>query len=304
MKHSKFLFAGIVLAGALLTMFIACTKDTTPPKPPVHDTVTITHRDTTQIIDTLYGTKPDSTVNLKKGLLLYLPFSGNIADSSGNNNPTTAIGNVLTYDAHGWANNAFGATGNGEKIYVTNNGSIKFDTAWALSLGFMVNVNKSQTYISMVDPTTGNGPSFNFGNTLAAYTQYLACGSGDISTDCGSPGVVNNYNITDSTTFTPVPGSWYNAIVQYHRGTIKIYINGILISTKTGQGTQALNCLNSKVVIGNWWDGYPVNNSMSLNGKLDNIRLYNRVLTPHEIVALASNYQVTSNSARPGLRTH
>jgi hypothetical protein len=40
-----------------------------------------------------------------------------------------------------------------------------------------------------------------------------------------------------------------------------------------------------------------------MNGKLDNVRLYNRVLTPHEIAALSSNYQVTSNSQRPAVRT-
>jgi len=289
------------VAGFLLLIFsISCTKN--PVTPPVHDTVTVVKHDTTITNDTLYATRPDSTVNLAKGLLLYLPFSGNIADSSGNNNQTTAYGSVLTYDAHGWANNAFGATGNGEKILVTNNGSIKFDTAWALSCGFMVNTNKSQTYISMVDPATGNGPSFNFGNSVAGYPQWLACGSGDISTDCGTPGAVNGYNITDTTGLTPVPGSWYNAIVQYHRGTLKIYINGVLISTKIGQGTQALLCPNSKVVIGNWWNDPSYNGSM--NGKLDNIRLYNRVLTPHEIAALSSNYQVTSTSVKPGLQKH
>ena len=304
MRSTKVLTMVTVLTGSLFTLFIACTKNTNPT-PPIHDTTTVIKHDTTKLTDTLYTPpKPDSTVNLTKGLLLYLPFSGNIADSSGNGNPTTAVGNVLTYDAHGYANNAFGATGNGEKIYVTNNGSIKFDTAWAISLGFMVNDVRPETYISMVDPATGNGPSFNFGNTLAYYPYYLACGSGDITLDCSSIGAVNNYNITDSSTFSPVPGAWYNGIVQYYRGTIKIYINGKLLATKIGSGTEALLCPNSKIVIGNWWDGNPANNSMNLNGKLDNIRLYNRVLTPHEIVALSSNYQITSNSVKPGLKTH
>jgi hypothetical protein len=292
MKKMRLLTAAGMAAFAALIFSVGCTKGTTPIPPPVHDTVVV------------YGSRPDTTVNLTKGLLLYLPFSGDIADSSGNNNPTQAVGTVLGYDAHGYANNAFNATGAGERIYVTNNGSIKFDTAWAISLGFMVNVNKSQTYISMVDPVTGTGPSFNFGNTLAAYPQYLASGSGDITTDCGTFGIVNNYNITDSTTFSPVPGSWYNAVVQYHRGTIKTYINGTLISTKVGQGTLALNCPNSKVVIGEWWNGNPPDNSMSMNGKLDNIRLYNRVLTPGEISYLSQHYQVTSNSVKPGVETN
>lgn len=308
MNRTKILSVAGVFSLCLWIFSIACTKNPIPT-PSVHDTVTVIKHDTalkhdtTVRKDTIYGTKPDSTVNLTKGLLLYLNFTGNIADSSGNNNPTTAVGNVLTYDAHGYANNAFGATGNGERIYVTNNGSIKFDTAWAISLGFMVNDYRSETYISMVDPATGQGPSFNFGNTLATL-PYLACGTGDVSTACNSIGIVNNLNITDSTNFTPVPGSWYNAVVIYHKGTVQIYINGTLISTKVGSGTRALLCPAAKVVIGKWWDGNPPDNLMNMNGKLDNVRLYNRVLTPHEIALLSSNYQVTSNSVKPPLRSH
>jgi hypothetical protein len=296
MRPSIILSAAATFAGSIF-LFFACTKNSNPT-PPVHDTVSVVKHDTTIKNDTLSGAKPDPTVNLARGLLLYLPFSGNIADSSGNGNPTTAVGNVLTYDAHGYANNAFGSDGS-EKIYVTNNGSIQFDTAWALSTGFMVNDFRPESYISMEDPATGRNPSFNFGNTLATL-PYLACGTGDVTTGCGSYASVNSYNITDSTNFIPQPGNWYNAIVIYHKGTVQTYINGTLISTKSGSGTQALLCTTSKVVIGAGWDGGP----QGLNGKLDNIRLYNRVLTPHEIVALSSNYQITSNSVKPGLRTH
>ena len=279
----------------------SCTKNSTPP---VTDTVTIVKNDTTIKVqtDTLYATKPDSTVNLTEGLLVYLNFSGNIADSSGNNNTTQAVGNVLTYDEHGYANNAFGATGNGERIYVTNNGSIQYDTAWSISLAFMVNDNRLETFVSMVDPTNAEGPTFNFGTVVSSPAYYLACGSGDATTDCSSFAPVNNYNITDTTYWVPNPGSWYKAVVIYHKGTIQTYINGTLISTKVGSGAAALLCPNSQLVIGNWWNGNPPNNSMSMSGKLDNIRLYNRVLTPHEIAALSSNYQVTSNSQRPVLR--
>src|ERR1700753_4486027 len=121
MTKTKLLIGGGMIAFVGLIFAIGCTKGTTPIPPPIHDTI--------------YAPKPDTAVNLTKGLLLYLPFSGNIADSSGNGNPTTAVGNVLGYDAHGYANSAFNATGAGERIYVTNNGSIKFDTAWTLSTG-------------------------------------------------------------------------------------------------------------------------------------------------------------------------
>src|SRR6185369_13332776 len=35
---------------------------------------------------------PTPIADLRRGLLLYLPFNGSIADSSGNNNPTQIVG--------------------------------------------------------------------------------------------------------------------------------------------------------------------------------------------------------------------
>ncbi|TDW97181.1 LamG domain-containing protein [Dinghuibacter silviterrae] len=240
----------------------------------------------------------DTTVNLTKGLLLYLPFSGNIADSSGNNNPTTAIGSVLTYDAHGYANNAFGATGNGERVIVTNNGSIKFDTAYSLSFGVMVNDNRPEYYIAMVNPTVAKGVNFVIGSVVGPTTQ-LAMGTEDTTVGCEGNATNDALNKVDSTGFIPVPGAWYNVIGIYHKGLIQVYVNGQLISSAHSTGSVSNCCQSSNIVIGAWWN----QDLQSLNGKLDNIRLYNRVLTPHEIAKLASNYQVTSNSIKPAAQT-
>jgi Concanavalin A-like lectin/glucanases superfamily len=303
-----------ILTIALAVLFfgmvftISCTKNATPT-PPIHDTITVVKNDTTikndttYLVqnDTLYYSKPDSTVNLTKGLLVYLNFTGNIVDSSGNGNPTTSVGSVLTYDEHGYANNAFGGDGS-SYVIVSNNGSIQFDTAWSLSVAFMVNDSRPETYVSMVDQSTGQGPSFNFGNTLATSPYYLACGSGDVSTDCSSIGQVNNYNITDTTYWLPNPGSWYKAVVIYHKGTLQTYINGTLISTKVGSGTAGLLCPNSQVIVGAWTTAYG-GSGQPINGKLDNVRLYNRVVTPHEIAWLSTSFQVTSNNLRRGVRT-
>ena len=291
------------LAVLALAVPVGCAKTTTT----VTDTVTVIKNDTTikikndttinTLTDTVYGAKPDSTVNLTKGLLVYLNFSGNIVDSSGNNNPTTAVGNVLTYDAHGYANSAFGGNGGTTAVLVTNNGSIQFDTAYSLSYGFMVNNTSAQTFVSMINNSTGEAPSFTTGMTLPGVSSFIF-GSEDESLGCNAYGTNDNIDIADTTGFLPVPGAWYNAICIYHRGTNMVYINGQLISTKVGQGTLANLCPSSQIVIGNWWNG-----SQGMNGKLDNVRLYNRVLTPHEIVALSSNYQITSNSQQRQVRT-
>lgn len=296
-----------VFAVLFVAFTMGCAKNTTP-QPRLHDTVTVIKndtllkKDTVKITDTLNICKPDSTVNLSKGLLLYLPFSNSIADSSGNGNPTQSSGGtVLTTDRNGYSNNAFGANGLGEEVLVTNNGSIQFDTAYSLSFAFMLNSYGSQTFVSFVDPLTGNGPSFNIGmGTTILNGQYLDLGLSDATSGCNNSGFYDPNKILDTTSFVPTLNVWYNAIYIYHRGTIQIYVDGTLVSTKKGSGSTANLCPASKFIVGAWWNG----GKQGINGKLDNIRLYNRVLTAKEIIVLSENYLVNANRYQPAVRTH
>lgn len=234
------------------------------------------------------STPSASDVNLKKGLLAYFPFDGNMADSSGNGNATTAVGGAtLTYDEHGYANSAFGGTGNGERILVTNNGSIKFDTAFTVSYNFMVRSLSKQAFLSMVINTTGIAPSFITGINTSNVT-YLDFGAVDSAVGCTGSGA--GYTISNVSSFTPQPESWYNYIAIYHKGVTQIYVNGKLISSLTGASNKADLCPDAQLVIGGWWQNDPI----SINGKLDDIRLYNRVLNADEIAELAQDFQATN----------
>jgi hypothetical protein len=301
MKNNKLLLV-IVICGAFAFAIPAGCSKTATPQPPIHDTVTLVRNDTTinTQTDTLYGSKPDSTVNLTRGLLLYLPFSGSIADSSGNANPTQALnGASLTYDAHGYANNAFGGNGYNQVIQVTNNGSIVFDTALSVSVDFMTtDLNTRHAFLTMVNYVDGSGPSFGISTSIPANTSLFDVGMIDNSIGCSNYGP-NINPLTDTTAFVPVLGAWYNAIATFQSGTLNVYINGTLIGTKVTTLRELNLCPTASVIVGGWWSGDPI----GLAGEVDNVRIYNRVLTPHEIAALASNYQVTSNSQRPALRT-
>jgi len=287
-KSFNFTFLGLALLGFLT----ACNKNSNPA-PPIHDTVTVVKTDTVTV-----PPPPDPTVNLTKGLLLYLPFNGSIADSSGNNNPTYADGgDVLTYDAHGYANSAFGGTGTGQRVIVVNNGSIQFDTAYSLSFDFMTTqpgAVERQSLLGMVDTATGYGPTFNV--TMSLGTSNLYFGAADITLGCGSAfkgSVIDPTDMTD-TSFVPQLNTWCNVICIYHKGAGTVYVNGQQSGFSQSTGTTANYCLNSSIVVGGWWNG----DQASLNGKMDEFRLYNRVLTPHEIAALSQHYQVTSESVQ------
>ncbi|HEY4064271.1 MAG TPA: LamG domain-containing protein [Puia sp.] len=281
----------LVAGFAALGLFYACAKNATPALP-IHDTVTVHKTDTLIKTDTFL--KPVDTPNLKIGLLLYLPFNGSFADSSGNANPTLVVaGASLTYDMHGYANAAFGGTGNGERIKVSNNGSIKFDTAYSISYDFMQRAVNYQVHLSMVNTSNGYGPTFLTGTSVPGMPNFDVAGN-DTLAGCDNTGLGQPNRLNDTTGFIPQMESWYNAILIYHKGSLQTYINGKLISTKTGNGTKALLCPSSQIVIGGWWDGGP----LSLNGKLDEVRLYNRVLNAKEIAWLSRNFQPTSTKVR------
>jgi len=312
MRPAKLISFAAVFTCSIL-VFFSCVKNSNPV-PPVHDTVTVVKHDTTVKNDTLYGVKPDSTVNLTKGLVLYLPFNGSFADSSVYHSAVTAIGGAtLDYDMHGYANSAFNATGAGERLVVANTGAYKVDTAFSVSLDFMMrssayyyggyDFSGLQVFLSIVNVSTGTGPTFDLGMTIPTSPQYFAFGvSGAQGNDCSGYGANGAYNISDTTQFTPQLGAWYNAICVYQKNTVSIYINGKLMSTQSNPNvSSALFCNDANFVIGGWWNGGNSGNE-NLRGKLDEVRFYNRVLTPHEITYLARNFQINSNRQAPGVR--
>jgi Concanavalin A-like lectin/glucanases superfamily len=232
---------------------------------------------------------PPVATTLKQGLLLYLPFNGSIADSSGNNNPDTAYnGAALTTDQNGKPNSAFGNNGTSAVIVVTNNGSIQFDTTLSVSLNFMVNTTYGRnTFLSMVNPVNAYGPTFTEGLIVPNLSNFDA-GVDDSTDGCNNTNQYDLANTNDTTGFIPQPNVWYNSVFTYNHGTLSVYINGQLTGTKTlPYGAHVLNvCPDSKIMVGCWWYSDPA----YLNGKVDEIRLYNRVLNSDEIAYLSQGF--------------
>ncbi|HRH36171.1 MAG TPA: hypothetical protein PKY12_13990, partial [Catalimonadaceae bacterium] len=83
---------------------------------------------------------------------------------------------------------------------------------------------------------------------------------------CSSPNV----------TSTVSPGTgWNHVTMTYSSGDQKMYLNGILVGTGTGTGSMGNNA-SKPLILGNWLGN-------SLNGNLDEIRIWNMVLTQSQI---------------------
>jgi len=91
---------------------------------------------------------------------------------------------------------------------VTNNGSIKFDTAFSLSLSFMERVvNVDQTLAAMVNTADAKAASLYLGNSTAISSAIWF--GVPRNADCNG---YSTHDATDTTNFIPQPEAWYNLI--------------------------------------------------------------------------------------------
>jgi hypothetical protein len=240
----------------------------------------------TNIIGTAYGnqisfTTSKQTTNpiiesLNYGLVAYYPFNGNANDESGNGNDGTVIGASLVPDRFNNLNKAYFLNGINNYIRMQKPGPIGNPT---VSISFWLNsVNqKSEAIISWGD----NGKT---GNDFRVY-QNGRC-SGSIAFDTFDSAI--NYQLGDFT------NSWNHFVVIYDGAVApnvfssKVYVNGISAATTCfTQNLGVTNILGSNpITIGRYHgtvqEGF-------LNASIDDIRIYNRVLTQEEINYLANN---------------
>jgi hypothetical protein len=209
------------------------------------------------------------------GLVAWYPFTGNANDESGNGNNGTVNGATLTTDRFGNVNKAYSFDGVNDFIG-TNLSGITGQNSRTISFWFNSNNNTSgiKTMVgygehasavpqgSRFDCTIENGrPSIDIGYTFASYTVN---------------NVQNNWKF-----YTVAYASSYGTTVQ----AINLYIDGVL--------QQNPSILNTSISIntGNLYKvffGAPYTNPSgnSFNGNLDDIGIWNRVLTQQEITAL------------------
>jgi hypothetical protein len=215
------------------------------------------------------GTEAISYDGVTSGLVGWWKFDDGYGsttiDSSGNNNTGTwngtPIGTAGTYYAPGKVGQYAGAF-DGASTYVQTNLAPSGYTGITMSAWVQLNATGSYPMILSYGTNSDNVLE------LRGYA-----GTGEIQLTAR----VNNVGVTDSVS---VVGQGWQFFVGISNGTtFTLYKNGLLIGTST----QAHN-LNSTTPfrIGNRSDGGPY----SWNGLIDDVRVYNRALSPTEITQI------------------
>ena len=215
------------------------------------------------------------------GLVGWWGFNGNAQDGSGNGNHGTVIGATLTTDRFGNQNAAYSFNGSSSHIKVNNSSSLE---SVNLSISFWIQStgNQFQQVFYKVSPNTALNETYSVPlNLLQPGTINF-----DLKNNNCNPGLGWQY----SSSFIGPVSNWSYFTLVHDGSTSKIYRNGQLLNSFS-RTFLISNCPGGDLLIGCDWQ---FNNK--LNGKLDDIGIWNRALTPQEITNLYNSQIPTQTS--------
>jgi len=219
-----------------------------------------------------------SQINLSAGLRAKYDFSGNANDLSGNNFNGVNNGATLTFDRFGNPNSAFAFDGIGAFIDISNFASMIPGTEMSLSIWVKADGVKSQGLV-ILEPD-------NITDRFFAGVYYSHNGVSSTFWDFGN--ITTNGRLGEVGTYFQSGWEHYVFIVSASQNFMQVYRNGYLKLMKT-DFTSIINKNRSLNIGGGIAGASPTN--CFFQGSLDDIRIYNRVLNPTEIMCLYNGYE-------------
>jgi len=260
MKYPESLYSGSSLAFSRVNYLIRLTEKRT--------------RDLKQWLDTTASTpSPNKCEDLDRpdladGLVAFYPFNGNAIDISGNDNNGTVNGATLVANRLGRPSSAYSFSGQSNWITIPNSPSI--DITGPISICGWLKASSNDSFMVVL----GKDGDYQSGQRswhVGIYKRMLRF----------SPNTPNLQDIYSN----PFPDGftdWTQFAVTYDLSTVKFYINGKLNASVPCSGR--LNSITQPLRIGVLNPEYP--GYWYFDGVLDDIRIYNRILSLAEIQAL------------------
>ncbi len=229
----------------------------------------------------VFGKTP-AQINLTQGLLLYLPFTGNANDASGNTNVAVVNGPVLTADRFGAPNSAYYFDGVDDFIALTGGSGMKpsFPMSFSAWINITSNINGVNNFFN--NDYLDNSFYGVWGNFSGSAGYYFAGNVGD----GGAPGPTNRKSKISNVAINL--GTWYHvAAVIYSETNMRLFINCEEVSAYyDGTGGPLVYSTTGIAVVGKGDGGGANIPPTFINANIDELRFYNRALNDTEIVAL------------------
>ena len=218
-----------------------------------------------------WGTNGGSSIIVTDGLISYYPFTGNAEDGWGNADGTVD-GATLTNGVSGAEDTAYYF--DDDRITLSTNLNSSLDGSTNFSLAMWLHSDA----IGDVDEVFGSWASGQkkIGYYLyASGKQFLSVSpnGGSTTTGNGTTGIA--------------AGSWQHIAVAFNSGAVTFYVNGILAGTDTGLATDAYASANPYSI--GWWYGDSAA-ANSFEGRIDEVRIYDNVITSNNVYLLAHEF--------------
>lgn len=221
--------------------------------------------------DMVFTTLPSLLLPPTNGLVAYYPFNGNANDESENGNNGTVNGATLTVDRLGSVNSAYSFNGTSNN-YITVNFSTPLNTSEYSGITI-------SSWCKLHDLSTPANPynilSLSDNNLEGIWITYE------------NPKFKSDNGLVDNPVFAlndANVNAWYNVVITIDNSnhSLKLYLNDIFQDEKTQESYMPLA---TKLLIG--YHNSPVwGLGWYMNGIVDDIRIYDRVLSDAEILQL------------------
>lgn len=193
---------------------------------------------------------PTTPTAPRTGLVAEFLFSGDGSDTSGNGYNGTVNGPTLVADRFGHDASAYNFDGVNDVI--TTTATNHFANGNLLSVSLWIKVA-----------------------ALPASLEYFViCKDFGVWLDGGSLGLAISVPATNSASGAVTAGTWHHLLGTYDGTNVVVYIDGVHAQTTNHPGN--ISGLNSALVFGTFASAY-------FAGTLDDVRIYNRVVTAAEI---------------------
>ena len=212
------------------------------------------------------------------GLMAYYPLNGNADDVSGNGNTGVVSGAVPTANRHGTPNSALWFDGVNDNITIPSSPSLH--PIDQMTIAFWIRVDRMQNnYLSVLTKSNPANPlssreyrvDLKFGGPVYYYFQVHSAGDG------------YEQHTVFSNNLSGHEWMFFTAVIDRQNHVMKTYVNGVL-NVETDDSYSSFNTNDDPLMIAMESETWPDHSPFL--GALDEIRLYNRALTPPEIQAL------------------
>ena len=220
---------------------------------------------------TIYAQVP--TYVPTNGLVGYWPFNGNANDESGNGNNGIVTGATLAADRIGNSNSAYNLDGINDYITIPDSPSLRLNNA---TISSWISYTSASKMMLMVKHNLLDAYNANYAFEINEYTAL----KGPRVLGMYDNGNCNSYNWTNYHSNTDIgDNQWHHVVGTFGSDYLKIYIDGNFIGQIATPNTVMNACAGSEFLVGRGWNGFP----NWYNGKLDDLAIWNRVLTQEEI---------------------